>query len=64
MAVNGDEWMSTAEAARHLGLSIRKLYTAIDKGQVPAYKFGRVIRLRADDAYGLDVNDNDGIGCE
>jgi|APSaa5957512535_1039671.scaffolds.fasta_scaffold170505_1 excisionase family DNA binding protein len=54
MAVNGDEWMSTAEAAQHLGLSIRKLYAAIDDCQIPAYKFGRVIRLRADDVLRKD----------
>ena len=60
----GDEWMSTAVAAQHLGLSIRKLYAAIDEGQIPAYKFGRVIRLRTDDIYGLDGNDNDDIGCQ
>ena len=51
MAVNGDEWMSTAEAAQHLGLSVRKLYAAIDQGQIPAYKLGRVIRLRTDDVH-------------
>ena len=49
--VNGDEWMSTAAAAQHLGLSIRKLYAAIDEGRIPAYKFGRVIRLRTDDVH-------------
>jgi len=51
MAVNGDEWMSTVEAAQYLGLSIRKLYAAIDQGQIPAYKLGRVIRLRTDDVH-------------
>ena len=42
-----DEWLSTAEAARRLGITARTLYRFIDEGQVPAYKFGRVIRLRA-----------------
>lgn len=41
--------MGTAEAARHLGLTPRTLYRLIDEGQLPAYKFGRVIRLKADD---------------
>jgi excisionase family DNA binding protein len=41
-----DAWLSTAEAARRLGITARTLYRFIDEGQVPAYKFGRVIRLR------------------
>lgn len=39
-------WLSTKEAARHLGITPRTLYRLIDSGQVPAYKFGRVIRLQ------------------
>lgn len=42
-------WMGTAEAARYLGITPRTLYRFINEGQVPAYKFGRVIRLRARD---------------
>lgn len=41
------QWMSTQDAAKHLGVSLRTLYKFIDEGLVPAYKFGRVIRLRA-----------------
>ncbi|MDP8970222.1 MAG: helix-turn-helix domain-containing protein [Actinomycetota bacterium] len=41
--------MGTAEAARHLGLTTRTLYRLIDEGQLPAYKFGRVIRLKQSD---------------
>lgn len=40
-------WLSTREAARHLGITTRTLYRLIDSGQVPAYKVGRVIRLKA-----------------
>lgn len=29
-----------------LGITPRTLYRFIDEGQLPAYKFGRVIRLR------------------
>jgi excisionase family DNA binding protein len=46
MADNEIQWMSTAEAARHLGLTTRTLYRLIDEGEIPAYKFGRVIRLQ------------------
>ena len=40
------EWLSTREAARQLGITTRTLYRLIDGGQIPAYKFGRVIRLQ------------------
>ncbi len=39
-------WLSTAEAAERLGLTPRTLYRFIDEGQLPAYRFGRVIRLQ------------------
>lgn len=49
MADQEIQWLGTAEAARHLGLTPRTLYRLIDEGQIPAYKFGRVIRLKLDD---------------
>lgn len=42
-------WMSTKEAAEYLGVTLRSLYRFIDEGMVPAYKFGRVIRLQEAD---------------
>lgn len=42
-------WMSTKEAAEHLGVTLRSLYRFIDEGALPAYKFGRVIRLKEQD---------------
>lgn len=42
-------WMSTADAAARLGIGARTLYRLIDLGELPAYKFGRVIRLQAAD---------------
>lgn len=39
-------WISTKAAADYLGITSRTLYRMIDDGQVPAYKFGRVIRLK------------------
>ncbi len=40
------DWLSTKEAAAALGLIPRTLYRLIDEGQLPAYRFGRVIRLK------------------
>ena len=45
----GGEWLSTAEASTRLGVTTRTLYRFIDEGQLPAYRFGRVIRLKADE---------------
>src|SRR5664279_3146532 len=39
-------WLNTAETARRLGVTPRTLYRFIDEGQLPAYRFGRVIRLK------------------
>ena len=46
-------WMSTAEAARYLGITPRTLYRFIDQGDIGAYRFGRVIRLKADEVEGF-----------
>ncbi len=46
MASDAPRWLSTAEAARRLGITPRTLYRLIDEGQLPAYRFGRVIRLK------------------
>jgi excisionase family DNA binding protein len=43
------QWLSTAEAAKFLGITPRTLYRFIDEGQLPGYRFGRVIRLKQDD---------------
>lgn len=42
-------WLSTAEAAKRLGVTPRTLYRFINEGQVPGYRFGRVIRLKEDE---------------
>ena len=42
-------WLGTREAAEELGITLRTLYRFIDEGMVPAYRFGRVIRLKAED---------------
>lgn len=42
-------WLGTQEAARQLGITARTLYRLIDEGAIPAYKLGRVLRLRLSD---------------
>jgi excisionase family DNA binding protein len=42
-------WLSTKDAAEHLGVTLRSLYRFIDEGALVAYKFGRVIRLKEQD---------------
>jgi excisionase family DNA binding protein len=42
-------WLSTAEAAHLLGVTNRTVYRFINEGQLTAYKFGRVIRLKEAD---------------
>ncbi len=39
-------WLSTAATATRLGITPRTLYRFIDEGQIPAYRLGRVIRLK------------------
>lgn len=46
MAQQDIKWLSTAEVSKRLGIGLRTLYRLIDEGQLPAYKFGRVIRLQ------------------
>jgi excisionase family DNA binding protein len=43
------QWLSTQESARRLGITPRTLYRFIDQGDLPAYRFGRVIRLKANE---------------
>lgn len=42
-------WFGTTEAAERLGVVPRTLYRMIDEGAIPAYKMGRVIRLKEAD---------------
>ena len=44
-------WLSTQDAARRLGVTPRTLYRFIDEGQLPAYRFGRVIRLQLSEVH-------------
>jgi excisionase family DNA binding protein len=42
-------WLGTPEAAQRLGITQRTLYRLIDDGQIPAYKMGRVFRVKESD---------------
>ncbi|MGH8988599.1 MAG: helix-turn-helix domain-containing protein [Acidimicrobiales bacterium] len=42
-------WLSTKDASSRLGVTLRSLYRFIDAGELAAYKFGRVIRLKEED---------------
>lgn len=44
---SNDVWLSTQEAAKRLGVTPRTLYRFIDLDELPAYRMGRVIRLKA-----------------
>lgn len=46
---DGVRWLSTQETSARLGVTLRTLYRFVDEGQIAAYKFGRVIRIKEDD---------------
>ena len=43
------EWLSTKDASEYIGVTLRTLYKLIDEGLIPAYKIGRVIRVKKED---------------
>ena len=43
------EWLSTKDASEYIGVTLRTLYKLIDEGFIPAYKIGRVIRVKKED---------------
>ena len=48
-ALEVGRWIGTTTAAAYLGVVPRTLYRMIDEGKIPAYKMGRVIRLKRSD---------------
>ena len=46
---NETQMLNTRQAAARLGVEARELYRLVDAGELPAYKVGRDLRLRADD---------------
>ena len=49
MPAQTSEWLGTKEAARAVGLTGVTLRRLIDGGDLPAFRFGRVIRVRRAD---------------
>ena len=45
----GGDWLGTPDAANYLGLRAPTLYRLIDEGLLPAYRMGRVIRIKVTD---------------
>ena len=43
VAVN--EWLSIPEVAKRLGVTVRTLYAIVNRGELTAYRFGRVYRI-------------------
>ncbi len=41
--------MGVPEAAEYLGVAMRTVYKFLDQGLIPAYKLGRVIRMKRAD---------------
>ncbi|MXW42990.1 MAG: helix-turn-helix domain-containing protein [Acidimicrobiia bacterium] len=42
-------WLNTQTAAQRLGITTRTLYRFINEGSLPAYRMGRVIRVKRSD---------------
>lgn len=49
-----DAWLGTRETSIRLGVPLPTLYRLIDEGRLPAYKMGRVIRLKVSDVEAFD----------
>ncbi len=53
LSESGPEWLGTTASSKRLGITTRTLYRFIDEGQIPAYRLGRVIRLKLSDIDGF-----------
>ena len=49
------EWLGTGDAATRLWVTTPTLYRFIDDGRLPAYRMGRVIRLKAADVVAFEA---------
>lgn len=44
-----DEWLKTTQAAKKLGITPRGLQKLVERGDILAYRIGRVLRFRPSD---------------
>lgn len=49
MRTHDTGWLGCPEVASRLGVSLRTVYGMINRGELPAYHMGRVIRVRRTD---------------
>ena len=49
MDTDSEPTLEVRDAARQIGVPIRRLYDLIDRDELPAYKVGRNIKLRQSD---------------
>lgn len=47
MSGANEEWLTTTQASERLGISMSELYQLMDTCDIAAYRFGRVIRIKA-----------------
>ena len=52
----GPVWMSTEDAALRLGVATKTVYRFIDRGELSAYRIGRVIRLKEADVEAYEAS--------
>ena len=45
----GEDWVGVPALAKELGVTMRTVYKLLDAGELPAYRFGRVIRIKRAD---------------
>jgi excisionase family DNA binding protein len=55
-----DGWMTTADAARYLGVTPRRLFALIDGGELSYARFDRRSFVRRQDVYELRLRLEDG----
>lgn len=49
LPVNEDHYLSQPQAARHLGVSVATIQRRIADGTLPAYRSGRMVRVKLSD---------------
>ena len=50
------DWMNTDEVAHRLGVATKTVYRLIDRGELRAFRIGRVIRLKSGDVEAYEAS--------